>query len=615
MRLSPTPDLGAPWKMALVALVATVVAMIVLVGRDTGSMAYGLGDTDDALRMVLVRGLLDGQGWFDQLVMRLQPPQGLQSHWSRLIDGGIAGLIALLRLGMPAAQAEMTARIVWPMLWILPAAMASLANARRLAGGAAVFACAILLMTELSLYLQFRPGRIDHHGIQIMLCVVALAGAGWGSVRGAVVSGAAIGLGLAIGLEAMIFEIAIGAFFPLCFLFMREDAGRQLRAFAIALGASTLGFFLIQTPPWRWAAAACDALAANLVAGIVVAAVGLVAVVALTAARDWRWRLGGLVAVGVAAAGAYLALNPHCLAGPFADVDPRIKTFWLQYVQEIRPIPRTWARDHATVYSLMAPCLFGVVAWLWLGRDRARRLDPFWMLSGVVLTLAIVTGFSAIRMATYANWIAIPIVAAAVTDLVGRYARGAMLVLALAACAATPVFAGQGVAEIDKKIAALRKPAPKPAPKAAIKPAVKPAAKAPARRVAGVRGDRCFQSAAYQALASQPPGLVLAEIDLGPFVLAYTPSSAMAAPYHRMSWGMLGARGVMEAEAEAAQAGARELGFAYVLACPGHVRNADRVGMKANSLQKSLDRNQPPSWLEPIPTNGTLRLYRVKPAA
>ena len=611
MRLSPTPDLGAPWKMALVALGVTLVAATILVGRDTGSMAYGLGDTDDALRMVLARGLLQGQGWFDQLVTRLQPPQGLQSHWSRLIDGGIAGLIALFRLVMPDARAEMTARIVWPMLWIAPAALASLANARRLGGGAAVFACAILLMTELSLYLQFRPGRIDHHGIQIMLCVVAVAGAGWGSVRGAALSGAAIGLGLAIGLEAMIFEIAIGAFFPLCFLFMRDEAGRQLRAFALALGVSTLGFFLIQTPPWRWAVSACDALAANLVGGVLVGAVGLVAMVALTASRDWRWRLGALLAVGAAAAGTYLALNPHCLAGPFADVDPRIKSFWLQYVQEIRPIPRTWARDHATVYSLMAPCLFGAVAWLWLGRDRARRLDPFWILSGVVLTLAIVTGFSAIRMATYANWIAIPIVAAAVTDLVARYARGAMLVLAVTACAATPVFAGQGAAEIDKKIAALRKPAPK----AAVKPAPKPAAKTPARPVAGVRGDRCFQSAAYQALARQPAGLVLAEIDLGPFVLAYTPSSAMAAPYHRMSWGMLSARGVMEAEAEAAQAKARALGVAYVLACPGHVRNADRVGMKADALQKRLDRNQPPSWLEPIPTNGTLRLYRVKPAA
>ena len=612
MRLSRAPDLGGPRAMALVALGATLIAAIILVGRDAPPLVYGLGDTDDAMRMVLVRGLLAGDGWFDQLIMRLQPPQGLQSHWSRLIDGALAALIAFLRLFLPADRAELGARIVWPMLWILPAAFASLANARRLAGGAAVLACAILLLTELSLYLQFRPGRIDHHGIQIALCVVALAGAGWGSVRGALVAGAAIGLGLCIGLEAMVFEIAIGAFFPLCFIFMRDDAGARLRAFALALGAATLGFFLVQTPPWRWGVPACDAIAVNLVAGIVVAAVGLVVAVRLTASRDWRWRLGALAAVGVAAALTYLALNPQCLAGPFADVDPRIKTFWLQYVQEIRSIPRTWRREHGTAYALMTPCVFGLVAWLWLGRDRARRLDPFWILSGVCLVLASVAGFSAIRMATYANWFAIPIIAAAVTDLVDRYAKGALLVLAVAACAATPVFASQGITALDKRI----KAATAPPSKAAPRPAAKVQAKAPARRTrAGPRGDRCFHAAAYQALARQPAGLVLSEIDLGPFVLAYTPSSAMAAPYHRMSTGMLAARGVLSSEAEAAQAEARRLGFRYVLECPGHAGNADRTGMRADSLQKRLDRNAPPSWLEPIPTSGPLRLYRVRPAS
>ena len=78
---------------------------------------------------------------------------------------------------------------------------------------------------------------------------------------------------------------------------------------------------------------------------------------------------------------------------------------------------------------------------------------------------------------------------------------------------------------------------------------------------------------------------------------------------------MLSARRVMETEAEAAQVQARKLGFTHVLECPGHVRNADRNGMKPDSLQRRLDRNEPPSWLEPVPSNGTLRIYRVKPAA
>lgn len=599
--------------MALAALVVTLVAIAILSVQGVARMTLGYGDTDDAMRIVLMRGLLSGTGWYDQLVTRLQPPQGLQMHWSRLIDGGLAGLVLIFRLFVTPDRAEFAARFVWPLLWIFPTCWAALAASRRLAGNLAVFACAILLMTEMSLFLQFRPGRVDHHNLQIMLCMLAFAGAALGSVRGAAVSGLSIGLGLAIGLEALAFEVVIAAFFPLCFIFGKEGEARQLKAFAIALGVVTVGCFLIQTPPWRWGVSACDATAANITAAVGVAAVGLVASVRLTETRDWRWKLGALAVAGTVTLAVYLALDPNCVKGPFADVDARLKDFWLRHVQEIRPIPKVWGRDHETVYSLTAPMLMGGLAWLWLGRDKARRTEPFWILSGACLLAASVAGFSAIRMATYANWFAIPIVAAAVTDITDRYANRAMLVAAAAACVATPLYLAYGVTDIDKRIAAVVKPKAKPAPApTAPKPVAKSTA-APKKKAPG--GDRCFQIPAYAELAKLPPGLVLGEIDVGPFVLAYTPSSAMAAPYHRMSWGMLTGRSVMSAEAEAAQGLARRYGAAYVVSCAGHTRSADRLGMKPDSLQKRLDANRPPSWLEPVPVKGSLRLWRVKPAS
>ena len=60
---------------------------------------------------------------------------------------------------------------------------------------------------------------------------------------------------------------------------------------------------------------------------------------------------------------------------------------------------------------------------------------------------------------------------------------------------------------------------------------------------------------------------------------------------------------------------ASSLGATYVLECPTHKGNSDRVGMKADSLQKRLDAGKPPSWLEPVSVNGPVRVYRVKPAA
>src|SRR5215467_4071610 len=49
--------------------------------------------TDDAMRLVEVRDLLAGQSWFDLVQHRLAPPDGVNMHWSRLIDLPIAVLI------------------------------------------------------------------------------------------------------------------------------------------------------------------------------------------------------------------------------------------------------------------------------------------------------------------------------------------------------------------------------------------------------------------------------------------------------------------------------------------------------------------------------------------
>ena len=609
MQLSPTPDLS-PWRrMLLVAVAASLIAAIVLIVREAGNLPYTLGDTDDAMRLVLMRSLATGTGWWDQNVMRLQPPHGVYMHWSRLIDGGLVAVNALFRLGLSPASAEMATRFTWPLLWILPAVWAALAVARRLGDGAAVFACAIIIAIDMPMFLQFRPGRVDHHDVQITLAMLSLAGAALGSVRGALLAGAATGLGLCIGLEALAFEVAVGGFFALHYLMEEDEGGRRLNAYGAALGLATVGFFLIQTPPWRWTFAACDAIAFNLVAGVAAAGAGLVLAVRLTRGRDWRARLPAVALVGLIAAGLYIGLDPNCLHGPFADVDARLKVFWLPNVQEIRSIPRTWLRDHETVFMLMAPCVLGLMAWAWMARGRKQgTADPFLFLAGICLLAGAAAGFSAIRMAGYANWFAVPLIAAAVAGLCARWARGAMLITAVAACAATPLFTGGVATGIDKAIKTLTQPKKATA-------AAKP--KAPVRKAAAnaPRGDRCFRTVAYTEFGKMPAGLVLSEIDIGPFILAHTPSSTLTAPYHRMNWGLVEARAVLSTEAEAAQAGARRLGATYVLECPTHAGNSDRVGMGKDSLQKRLDANKPPLWLEPLSTKGFIRVYRVRPTA
>jgi hypothetical protein len=132
--------------------------------------------------------------------------------------------------------------------------------------------------------------------------------------------------------------------------------------------------------------------------------------------------------------------------------------------------------------------------------------------------------------------------------------------------------------------------------------------------------DYCFNTASYWDLTlADPPGLVTGDIDFGPFVLALTPHSTLSAPYHRMNWGIMAARGILTAAADdpgpdGAEARARKLGVSYVLNCQVHHINADRAGIPANSLQAVMDRDDWPDWLELISDEkAPIHVFRVLP--
>src|SRR5436853_4529318 len=63
-------------------------------------------DSDDAMRIVQVRDLMAGQGWFDLTAQRINPPKGLLLHWSRVVDVPIVALISVFRLFASAEAAE-----------------------------------------------------------------------------------------------------------------------------------------------------------------------------------------------------------------------------------------------------------------------------------------------------------------------------------------------------------------------------------------------------------------------------------------------------------------------------------------------------------------------------
>jgi hypothetical protein len=128
-------------SIPLMALVATLVALaLVLPAFVEVWRTTRFFDTDDAMRLVQVRDLLNGQGWFDLVVHRLNPPDAVLSHWSRVIDVPLAGMILFFSLFTSRESAETLTRLAFPLLVQFAYFAALFALFRRMAGPRALIA-------------------------------------------------------------------------------------------------------------------------------------------------------------------------------------------------------------------------------------------------------------------------------------------------------------------------------------------------------------------------------------------------------------------------------------------------------------------------------------------
>ncbi len=598
------------WLAVAIALIATGVLLV----QNYAWLPAALGDTDDATRMVMVRELLAGRGWWDQHWMRFQPPVGVYMHWSRLLDGAIALVNLIFRTGLDNRSAEIATRVFWPCFCMIPAIWATLSASRRLAidvgkpdrEQSAVIAAAALMIVNLGLFSgQFRPGRVDHHNVQIALSLVAMAGAMEPSHRrrAALIAGFASGLGLAIGLEALFFQVAVAGM--VAFRFVRDPSARRwVQTYMLAMVATMTLSHAIQTPPDRWLVSACDAMAINLVGAVLAGAGTLCLLMQATKTRDSRFRAAAALGAGMAASLVYVLVQPACLNGPFAEVDPRIRSFWLDHVSEVANLPTLFRRNAEQAIFEVATAAAGALGLVVL-MFNARRPPGFALMTAVLLlALSVAVGMMAVRMSVYAGWFATPIIAVAATSLARRYERD--LGIAFAALGGALVLTPAGWSGVSTLIynaapnlIALASPKPKSANQSH-----KARAKDPP--------DYCFNAFPYRALATAPRGLTVSEIDLGPFVLAHTPSSSLSGPYHRLSIGIMAARSVLTAKPDLALQRIRRLGVTYVLACPLHANHADRSGLDRDALQRLLDRGEAPSWLQPMTApHSSVMIYRV----
>jgi len=587
----PVPASAIPRQPSFALLVGIAWLLVVaqLVAQYWGETALNLLDTDDAMRLTQLKDWLAGQGWYDLHQWRVAP--GYVSHWSRLIDAGLAGTLWLAGLFFDAPLAERLMRTAWPMLWLLPTMAGMTAIAWRIAGREGALVALLLALVGLPAFHQFRPGRIDHHNVQIALSVLVVAATVWSDrVRfAALAAGALTGLALGVGLECLPYLLVCGAAFALRYA-LEGAGGRPAAEYGLALAASTTAAFFGLVGPDDWRHAACDAIAINWLALVGIGGLGLAAAGYFPSGR-LAVRLACALAVGALAAAAFLALEPRCLNGPYAMMDPQVWSMWLSRVAEMQPLITLALKAPVTGLAIAAFPLAAVLATLLLLGDRAARRDFGCLAASAAFAVAFLTTLAAVKAYFYATWLGMPLVAALAVRLFGTLRLNALVPRVALSLLLTPAVLSVGVIGIAKAAGL--------ADRGDLEP----------------KRDACLDTASYAPLARLPAGLVAANIDFGPFLLALTPHRILAAPYHRLSAGILAAHEILATAPEQARGAVARAGVTYLVTCgtraPDDLADLTKSALAA-SLWGRMQAREVPDWLEPVAVDGPMIVYRVK---
>jgi hypothetical protein len=582
-------------NFAIVVGLALLVIAVDLIVRCWAGTAETLGETDDAMRLLQVREFLGGQGWFDLHEPRLGPPLGYDSHWSRLIDAGLAGLFLVFHAFADAASAERLMRVVWPMLWLVPTILAMLATAWRLADRAGALVALLLAVVGLPAFQQFLPGRIDHHNVQIALAMLVLAATVWSDrLRWtASAAGALSGLALAVGLENLVFVALCGAAIALRYI-ADCAAGGALMRYGVTLAVGAAAAFFVSVPPDHWGHSVCDTIAINWAAPAV-AAGALLALAAwrLPDARPWV-RCAGVAGAAAVAAAIFVILEPRCLGGPYATMDPQLRAIWFEHVSEMQSIWRIARNSPAMAAAVVAFPLASLVATLLLARERDLRRDPAFLVAAAMLVAACALTAGVAKMCMYAMWFGMPLAAAACLRLFAWLGFVRLLPRALVALLLTPTLLSAGALAIAEA-------------------AGSPAVEQDDVRVLG----GCFKIANFAQLARLAPGVMATEIDLGAYVLASTPHSVVGAPYHRLEAGIVAAHQAFALPPPEARKLFARLHVDYLVTCGDRAPPGLVAAERRDGLWGRLHAGAPPDWLAPLPSapGDVFKVYRIAGSA
>ena len=533
-----------------------------------------LPDTDDVMRLQQVRDWLGGQAWRDLVQHRLA--MGLPMHWSRVADLGPALLIVVATPLLGTHGAEVLAVVMCPILLFACALVLVGRIAQRLDDGAARTAIVVAAIAYPATTI-FVPGRIDHHGLQLVLLLGAtLAAISRPTWRNGAIIGGLAATSLVVGMETMPFFGVLGTAALTTWAFAaRQDGGR-----IVGIGVGTLAGLAIGVVGFaglQWRYPACDGFTLQAASGL-----AIMALVPLAVAPLGRWattarsRLAIAAVLSLAALAVARRAAPSCTA-PYGQVPPLLRRLWLDQVGEAQSV---FAAPPAMAFGYLGVMLAGVAASVWMVRRTPGRN------TAMILALQCTA------------------VAIAAVQLRGAY-TGAML----------------GAPALAIMIGAARRRGPLPLVAAwgvsagMLYPLLAQAVTSPVAaglpsRAGAETASACTSPAIIATLARLPAGVVMAPIDVAPWGIAATSHRFVAGPYHRNTAGNLAMYRFFYGGPTAAAVIAHRWDVRYVLYCDGDLGT---VPAAPDSTAQRLATGRIPSWLKRLDGSRTMLFAVVRP--
>jgi hypothetical protein len=520
-------------------------------------------------------------------------------HWSRLADLPLGALIRLADQFTARVHAVYLGVLLVPP--ILGAAFAAIFvwAAAPLAGRSGPL---VPIMLIFALYLpleQFHPGRVDHHGLQLVFAVLAAGllfrAVARESTKCALWLGVVGGISLAVGLEALTWLGAVTIALSLAWVQRGGRSAAPLLTFGLALAATAAFLMATNLPAELRYAVVCDRLSVVHVALAGIVAVAGAAAWAFSQAKEhalWPHRLavaGGVGCVGLAV--VFIAF-PECAGSPYRNLPDELQ-HWFRVVAEARPIWH-FARHKpggALSFGLVPAVTFAYAAWrlATASRDaRPMRLAVFVLvLAGLLFVTWQVRG---VQFAVLFAILGLVPLMAALNESAERLEN---LVARVFARACPPLVIAVAIL----------------APNALDRPA-----DPVAQRRAGCDVRRAASALMDPAGLGAQPITIAAPIFVGTALLFLTRHSVLAAPYHRNVRGMPDNRRIFFGSEEEVLKTVKRRNVGAILFCQRYAR-LSRYRGQTPFLARRLSAGTPPDWLVPVMRHEGLHLYGVRPAA